>query len=117
MPDCVMSVTIDPVAAPRDRNFPVTATVPPDRRRLVRMSTGTVDVHLFAAARAAVGTSQLSVPAARLSAILDAIEAEHLAFAGVRPRCSFLVDGTAVHDDIDVAAGSRVDVLPPFAGG
>jgi sulfur-carrier protein len=81
------------------------------------MSDPTVEVHLFAAARAAVGTSQLSVAPARLSGILDALEAEHPGFAGVRPRCSYLVDGTAVHDDVTVAAGSRVDVLPPFAGG
>jgi molybdopterin synthase sulfur carrier subunit len=81
------------------------------------MSSETVDVHLFAAARDAVGTSQLSVPAALLSEILDRIEASHPAFAGVRPRCSYLIDGTAVHDDVAVAAGSRVDVLPPFAGG
>jgi molybdopterin converting factor small subunit len=81
------------------------------------MGDPTVDVHLFAAARAAVGTSQLSVPAGRLSAVLDGIEAEHPAFAGVRPRCSFLVDGLTAHDDVVVVAGSRVDVLPPFAGG
>jgi len=76
-----------------------------------------VDLHLFAAARAAVGSSRMSVTPARLSIILDGIEAAHPAFAGVRPRCSFLVDGLTVHDDIEVAAGSRIDVLPPFAGG
>ena len=81
------------------------------------MSDSTVEVHLFAAARAAVGTSRLSVEPAPLSVILDGIEAAHPAFAGVRPRCSYLVDGTAVHDDVAVTAGSRVDVLPPFAGG
>lgn len=81
------------------------------------MAEPTVDVHLFAAARAAVGTSRLSVPAAPLSVILNGLEAEHPAFAGVRPRCSYLVDGMTVHDDVEVAAGSRLDVLPPFAGG
>jgi hypothetical protein len=38
----------------------------------------------------------------------------------VLPRCSFLVDGIAVHGDhssVTVAVGSQVDVLPPFAGG
>lgn len=81
------------------------------------MGDPTVEVHLFAAARAAVGTSQLSVPAGRVSTLLDGIEAAHPAFAAVRPRCSVLIDGLAVHDDVEVAAGSRVDVLPPFAGG
>ena len=81
------------------------------------MTDPTVDVHFFAAARAAVGTSQLSVPPGSLNAILDGIEAAHPAFASVRPRCSYLVDETSVHGDVDVPAGSRIDVLPPFAGG
>lgn len=81
------------------------------------MTDPTVDVHFFAAARAAVGTSQLSVPPGSLSAILDGIAAAHPAFTSVRPRCSYLVDETSVHGDVDVPAGSRVDVLPPFAGG
>ena len=50
--------------------------------------------------------------------MLEAIEAEHPPFAPVRSRCSFLVDGEAVHDPgVVVAPGSVVDVLPPFAGG
>ena len=76
-----------------------------------------VEVHLYAAARAAVGTPKVRVPAGRLSAVLDAIEAAHPAFASVRPRCSYLVDEVAVHDDVAVPVGSRVDVLPPVAGG
>jgi molybdopterin synthase sulfur carrier subunit len=59
----------------------------------------------------------LSAPAGNVSEILDGIEAAHPAFAAVRPRCSCLLDGTAVHDDVTVSAGSRLDVLPPFAGG
>lgn len=81
---------------------------------------GTAEVHLFAAARAAVGSPQVEVPAGSLGAILAGLEAAHPEFAGVRPRCSYLLDGLAVHGDpadIAVAAGSRIDVLPPFAGG
>lgn len=87
---------------------------------LVDVSTPTVEVHLFAAARAAVGASVLVVPAATLTGLLDAMTDGYPAFAAVRPKCSYLVDGTAVHGDlgeIAVAPGSRVDVLPPFAGG
>jgi sulfur-carrier protein len=77
-----------------------------------------VEIHLFAAARAAVGASVVEVDAGRLRAILDGIESAHPDFAGVRPRCSYLIDGVATHDtDVDVSSGSRVDVLPPFAGG
>lgn len=79
---------------------------------------GDVEVHLFAAARAAVGTSPVTVPAGSLAEVLDAVQGRFPAFAGVRPRCSFLVDEVAAHDPgAVVAAGSRVDVLPPFAGG
>ena len=78
----------------------------------------TTEIHLFAAARAAVGAAMVSVEPGPLTAVLDGIEAAHPAFAAVRPRCSYLVDGLAVHgEDADVTAGSRVDVLPPFAGG
>ena len=73
---------------------------------------------MFAAARAAVGQSVVVAEPAGLAEILQGIEAAHPAFGAVRPRCSYLVDGTAVHDEaILVGAGSRVDVLPPFSGG
>ncbi len=76
-----------------------------------------VEIHLFAAARAAVSASVLYLPAGSLSTILDRIESEHPKFTAVRPRCSYLVDGVSPHGDVDIASGSRVDVLPPFAGG
>lgn len=78
------------------------------------------DVHFFAAARAAVGTSSLQVGGQTLAEICDAIEVEHPSFAKVRPQCTFLVDSTAVHGDperVTVPSGARIDVLPPFAGG
>jgi len=81
------------------------------------MGDGTVEIHLFAAARAAVGASSLTAEPAALSVVLDRISAEHPDFAAVRPRCSYLVDGVTVHGDAVVPPGSRVDVLPPFAGG
>ncbi len=81
------------------------------------MAATTVEIHLFAAARAAVSASVLSMPAGSLSAILNQIESEHPAFTAVRPRCSYLIDGVSAHGDVDIASGSRVDVLPPFAGG
>lgn len=77
-----------------------------------------VEVRLYAAARTAVGASTLQVPAGPLSSVLATIEAEHPPFVPVRWRCSFLIDGEAVHDQsVVVAPGSVVDVLPPFAGG
>jgi molybdopterin synthase sulfur carrier subunit len=78
------------------------------------------DVHFFAAARAAVGTSALQVGGETLAEICDAIEMDHPSFAKVRPQCSYLIDAVAVHGDphqVTVPAGARIDVLPPFAGG
>lgn len=78
-----------------------------------------VEVHLFAAARAAAeGTSVLVVRPGTLAEVLDAAVRQAPGLAGVLPRCSVLVDGVAGHDEtVTVAAGARVDVLPPFAGG
>ncbi len=81
------------------------------------MGPETVEIHFFAAARAAVGASMLAVDSGVLSTILDGISADHPAFESVRPRCSYLLDGVTVHGDVDIPSGSRVDVLPPFAGG
>jgi sulfur-carrier protein len=81
------------------------------------MAEGSIEIHLFAAARAAVGSSVVTAEPGQLSAILDRLTEATPAFAGVRPRCSYLVDGVAAHGDADVPPGSRVDVLPPFAGG
>ena len=79
-----------------------------------------VTVRLFAAARAAVGASEVQVGPGSLAAVLAAVEAQAPAFASVRPACSFLLDEVAVHGDpseVLVADGQAVDVLPPFAGG
>lgn len=81
------------------------------------MESSDVEVHLFAAARAAVGQSSVTARAGSVRDILDALEREHPAFAVVRPRCSALVDGLAANPDTRVEPGGRVDVLPPFAGG
>jgi len=75
-------------------------------------------VHLFAAARAAAGRELVSVAPGTLAEVLDAVALGCPGFAGVRPRCSVLVEGVAAHDEaMPVPAGARVDVLPPFAGG
>lgn len=77
-----------------------------------------VEVHLFAAASAAVGESVVSVQPGTLGSVLDELCTRFPAFAAVRPRCSFLLDETSCTDhQATINAGSRVDVLPPFAGG
>lgn len=80
----------------------------------------TVDVRLFAAAREAAGVRSTEVAAGTLASVLAQLTERFPDLASVLERCSFLVDGTAVHglpDSVQVPAGSELDVLPPFAGG
>ncbi len=78
-----------------------------------------VEVHLFAAARAAAqGVSVMHVNPGTLAEVLAAAVGQAPGLAAVLPRCSVLVDGVVGHDELaEVPAGARVDVLPPFAGG
>lgn len=80
----------------------------------------TVDVRLFAAARAAAGVSSVSVAPGTLASITEELTSLYPPLGSVLERCSFLVDGVAVHGDpenVRVPPGSELDVLPPFAGG
>ncbi|MBU6277641.1 MAG: MoaD/ThiS family protein [Actinomycetales bacterium] len=81
---------------------------------------GQVEVHFYAAARAAVGRSTVTTSSGTLAVILAKLGQDYPQFQAVLPRCSFLVDEVAVHGDprqIVVGSGARLDVLPPFAGG
>lgn len=81
---------------------------------------GTVEVHLFAAARSAVGQGSVTVSGKTLAEIVGSLISDYPGFAAVAPRCSYLVDGLAVHGDlnlVNLVDVLRVDVLPPFAGG
>lgn len=86
------------------------------------MTTTTVAVRYFAAARAAAGveTEKVQLPAAATVAdALTALRTQHGAeFGTVLDRCSFLLDEVAVRDRSTVLGPDAVlDVLPPFAGG
>ncbi len=79
-----------------------------------------VTVRLYAAARGAAGVDHVDVSPGSLADILAGLVATHPGLGAVLPRCSYLVDGTAVHGDhsaVVVMDGSSLDVLPPFAGG
>lgn len=88
-----------------------------------------LEIHYFAAARAARGVAHESVPSGGdLASLLDGLAGRHTAqtaggmsLSQVFERCSFLVDGRSVSRE-DAPSTSldgvgRVDVLPPFAGG
>ncbi len=84
-----------------------------------------VEIHYFAAARAAAGVSheQIAAPAT-LGELLDTVAAEHsgtteagMSLGEVLDRCTFLVDGKNAERAASLTGATRVDVLPPFAGG
>jgi molybdopterin converting factor small subunit len=79
-----------------------------------------VDIHLFAAARAAAGVDLMHCAPGPLGNVLSHLAAHSPALAEVLPRCSYLIDGIAARNsdtEIPVPPGGRLDVLPPFAGG
>ncbi len=85
-----------------------------------------MDIHYFAAARAAAGTDRehiTDVPAT-LGELLDALATRHtgttdagMPLGEIFTRCTFLVDGRNSDRSLGLAGAERVDVLPPFAGG
>jgi molybdopterin converting factor small subunit len=81
-------------------------------------STGSVTVRYFAAAADAAGTEQEDLPAVPTVGELRSILVQKYGAAMTRVLASgsFLVDGVVSRDD-SRTLGSRVDVLPPFAGG
>lgn len=77
-----------------------------------------IEIRYFAAARAAAGTSTARINPGTLSSILAQVGEANPALAHVIAQCSFLVDSVVATDlDINVNAGSVIDVLPRFAGG
>jgi len=76
-------------------------------------------VRYFAAARAAAGLSEETLPADTLAALRTAmIDAHGEPLAKVLRVASFLVDGVSCRDpDAALLPDGTVDVLPPFAGG
>ncbi len=82
-----------------------------------------ISVHYFAAARQAAGCSSETVEdVSDLGQLLDALGSKGATEAGmsfpeVLERCTFLVDGAAATRQTSLEGASRVDVLPPFAGG
>jgi sulfur-carrier protein len=85
------------------------------------LSNGVITVRYFAGARAASGIDEerLAVDRPRPLEELAAMLAERHgpALERVLAVASFLVDETTGPRERVVAAGSVVDVLPPFAGG
>ena len=77
-----------------------------------------VTVRFFAAARAAAGVNEITLDSSSAMRILDQAAALHPKLGQVLPQCSYLLDEVSLRDlSVQVADGSTLDVLPPFAGG
>lgn len=83
-------------------------------------------VHYFAAARAAAGVASEQVKAPNtLGQLIEQLGKDHtgtteagMSMKEVLGRCSFLIDGAGnTQADSPLMGVTRVDVLPPFAGG
>ena len=80
-----------------------------------------MEIHYFAAARAAAGTDRQVVDprTGTLDELLDELAGANsgMTLGEVFDRCTFLVDGRNSPRETVLAGARRVDVLPPFAGG
>jgi molybdopterin converting factor small subunit len=78
-----------------------------------------ITVRYFAAAAEAAGTEEERLAAATVGDLRAAmLDAHGAGLARVLARCSLLAAGRRVDGDAtELAAGTTVDVLPPFAGG
>jgi molybdopterin converting factor small subunit len=100
------------------------ATAPHDRtvpHGAAQAALTLVRVRYFAGARAAAGVAEEDVrlPAATVRSVLSAVrERRGPELDRVLARCSFLLNGVAVHDHATgIPDRAELDVLPPFAGG
>jgi molybdopterin converting factor small subunit len=85
------------------------------------MADETVEVRAFAAARAALGwaTRDFAVtPRTTVADVIATLAHDVPTAAPVLARCAVLLAGRRVTEHSAVVpAGSRLDLLPPFAGG
>lgn len=86
------------------------------------MTTLTIVVRYFAAARAAAGTEEEKVQLTEGALVSDAVAELRRLHPDGLPRVldavSYLLDGVAVRDlSRPLTDGAELDVLPPFAGG
>jgi len=83
------------------------------------MATG--KIRYWAAAKDAAGVAEEPFDAVTLGELMTKITQNRAELARVVRRSSFLVDGSPVgkraHDQVILADGATVEVLPPFAGG
>lgn len=85
-----------------------------------------MDIHYFAAARAAAGTPRETLDGNYVTVddVLNEAATRHagttdagMDLAEIFERCTFLLDGQRAERSAQLGGAQRLDVLPPFAGG
>lgn len=74
-------------------------------------------VRHWAAAKAAAGVAEQTLPGGTVGQVLAAAVAEHPGLERVLAVASVLLDGLPAERDQEVPAGATLEILPPFAGG
>ena len=83
------------------------------------MDSSTVNVRLFAAARAAAGVAEVAMTVGTVAELRERLGKDFgPELVRVLQVSSVLVDGISASDDlVPLSEGATVDILPPFAGG
>ncbi len=76
-----------------------------------------VTVRYWAAAKAAAGVAEQSLPGDTVGRVLAAAVAQHPDLERVLAVASVLLDGSPADRDQEIPAGATLEILPPFAGG
>lgn len=105
--------------APHDGATDVPEDHGPARRADEPHPAPLIEVRLFAAAAAALGTDLAEAPGRTVAEVIAALsERTDAEGARVLGRSSVLVNAVACRDHAaPLSPGDRLDVLPPFAGG
>jgi molybdopterin converting factor subunit 1 len=80
----------------------------------------TSQVKLFARARDLAGAGVVSVTLPEGATVADlkrVLAREHPALAGLLPRCAVAVANEFASDEVVIAEGAEVAMLPPVSGG
>jgi len=77
-----------------------------------------VQVNLYAAARAAIGSNSINVEITNLHELIEVLCGLEPKMESILKSSKFLVDGTPLHDlTASINNAREIDVLPQFAGG
>ena len=75
-------------------------------------------VQLYAAARAAAGTSRVEVDAADLAMLVEQLKSDFPGLGRTLMQSTYLLNGTACKDlSTALKSSDQIDVMPRFAGG